>query len=368
MPATNRHLRKWVALETAVRDDDLTDEQATVATAPPTARLLVTAGPGTGKTHTLVARIAHLVEHDGVAPGGVLALSFSRAAVGELRSRLRATGSDAGRVAPVTFDSFATRVLAEVAPGGSWRDQSYDGRIEAAISRIADFGEFLEQVEHLCVDETQDLVGVRMHFVKALLEQLDVGFTLLGDPAQGIYDFTLQPDGDPIRDGSPAFYAWVRQRYRTDLQDAALTRNHRAKTPNVAAAAALGPRVLKDPVGAASALADLLDDAPTLGSLDAIENDSVNQTTAILCRNNGHALWISRDLNNQGIAHVLRRGGDKPEHRSLGCLARQSCWPSNIEQEHVRNRSRQARLRRTKPEGGMESSPSRSEARERHRS
>ncbi|WP_395161299.1 UvrD-helicase domain-containing protein, partial [Ilumatobacter sp.] len=133
----------------------LTDEQTTVASAEPTVRQLVTAGPGTGKTHTLVARIGHLVDFHDVSPGGVLALSFSRAAVGELTRRLRATGDDAGRVAPITFDSFATRVLAQIDPEGEWKESSFDGRIEEAISRIDDFGEFLERIEHVCVDELQ---------------------------------------------------------------------------------------------------------------------------------------------------------------------------------------------------------------------
>ena len=148
----------------------LTDEQRAVAEAPIAAKLLVNAGPGTGKTHTLVARISHLIDVQDLAPGAVLALSFSRAAVGVMRTRLKATEEAAARVLPITFDSMATRVLSHVDPDGAWQETSYDGRIEAATARIGDVVDFLSEIEHVCVDEVQDLVGVRMKFVQALID------------------------------------------------------------------------------------------------------------------------------------------------------------------------------------------------------
>jgi superfamily I DNA/RNA helicase/Zn-dependent peptidase ImmA (M78 family)/CRISPR/Cas system-associated exonuclease Cas4 (RecB family) len=51
---------------------------------------LVIAGPGTGKTSTLVGRVAHLVRERGVAPDHVLALTFSNKAAREMRERLAA--------------------------------------------------------------------------------------------------------------------------------------------------------------------------------------------------------------------------------------------------------------------------------------
>src|SRR5262249_11005686 len=49
---------------------------------------LIVAGPGTGKTSALLARIAHLIEQRRVAPTRILALTFSRRAATELRERL----------------------------------------------------------------------------------------------------------------------------------------------------------------------------------------------------------------------------------------------------------------------------------------
>ena len=56
----------------------------------------------------------------------------------------------------------------------------------------------LTDVRHLIVDEVQDLVGVRARLVLAVLATLppDVGFTLLGDPHQAVYDFQLEDQHD----------------------------------------------------------------------------------------------------------------------------------------------------------------------------
>ncbi|NBT25766.1 MAG: ATP-dependent helicase [Actinobacteria bacterium] len=52
----------------------------------------IVAGPGTGKTATLVLRILRVVFVDGVPPGSVLAMTFTRKAASELRSRILSWG------------------------------------------------------------------------------------------------------------------------------------------------------------------------------------------------------------------------------------------------------------------------------------
>jgi superfamily I DNA/RNA helicase/RecB family exonuclease len=52
--------------------------------------LLVLAGPGTGKTTTIVEAVAHRIEHRGIDPERILALTFSRKAAAELRERITA--------------------------------------------------------------------------------------------------------------------------------------------------------------------------------------------------------------------------------------------------------------------------------------
>src|SRR5579859_6052863 len=52
--------------------------------------LLVLAGPGTGKTTTIVAAVADRIERRGIDPERVLVLTFSRKAAAELRERITA--------------------------------------------------------------------------------------------------------------------------------------------------------------------------------------------------------------------------------------------------------------------------------------
>ncbi len=72
--------------------------------------ILVIAGAGSGKTRTLVHRVAHLVE-TGAEPGSILLLTFTRRAAGEMLSRARELSPQAARVEGGTFHSLAHRLL-----------------------------------------------------------------------------------------------------------------------------------------------------------------------------------------------------------------------------------------------------------------
>jgi DNA helicase II / ATP-dependent DNA helicase PcrA len=76
--------------------------------------LLIIAGPGSGKTRTLVHRIAHLVADRGVAGAQCLAITFTRRAAAEMRERLHAMlGPEAGGIAVHTFHSLGLVMLRE---------------------------------------------------------------------------------------------------------------------------------------------------------------------------------------------------------------------------------------------------------------
>ncbi|KMO84558.1 ATP-dependent DNA helicase [Mycolicibacterium chubuense] len=101
---------------TASRDrllGDLDEEQREAVLAP-RGPVCVLAGAGTGKTRTITRRIAHLVTAGHVAPGQVLAVTFTQRAAGEMRGRLRALddGTGTGAVQAQTFHAAARRQLA----------------------------------------------------------------------------------------------------------------------------------------------------------------------------------------------------------------------------------------------------------------
>ena len=73
--------------------------------------LLIIAGAGTGKTRTLVYRVAHLIER-GVRAERILLLTFTRRAAQEMLSRAeRLVGSNSKRVHGGTFHATAHRLL-----------------------------------------------------------------------------------------------------------------------------------------------------------------------------------------------------------------------------------------------------------------
>ena len=66
----------------------------------------VIAGPGTGKTGTLVERIAWLVEERGVKPREITAVTFTNQAAAEMRQRLEARLGGRRAVAGMTIGTF----------------------------------------------------------------------------------------------------------------------------------------------------------------------------------------------------------------------------------------------------------------------
>lgn len=70
-----------------VNEYGLNDEQKRVLLAK--GNLLINAGAGSGKTHTMVAKIAYCVRELGYHPDQILATSFTRAASGEIKERVK---------------------------------------------------------------------------------------------------------------------------------------------------------------------------------------------------------------------------------------------------------------------------------------
>ncbi len=78
---------------------------------------LVLAGPGTGKTTTLVEAIVDRVERRGADPDSVLALTFSRKAAEQLRDRVTARlGRTTSTTMCATFHSFAYALIRRYSP------------------------------------------------------------------------------------------------------------------------------------------------------------------------------------------------------------------------------------------------------------
>jgi DNA helicase-2/ATP-dependent DNA helicase PcrA len=107
--------------------------------------LLIVAGAGSGKTRVLTHRIAYLLGERGVAPGQVLAITFTNKAAGEMAARVAAlTGSRARAMWVMTFHAACVRILRREAkrfgyPSAfSIYDQADSQRLMALVCRELD--------------------------------------------------------------------------------------------------------------------------------------------------------------------------------------------------------------------------------------
>ncbi|MEW2302867.1 UvrD-helicase domain-containing protein [Streptomyces sp. NPDC006655] len=303
----------------------LTDEQLAVVEQPWDARVLVTAGAGAGKTHTLVRRLDALCGHEdqdqALETAEILVLTFSRAAARELRERISRHGERAQRVRARTFDAWAYEVLLQAHPEGEWGAIGFDERIAAATRAIEkgalEIGDALPPA-HVVIDEVQDLLGGRRELVETLLDryQDSCGFTVVGDAAQSVYGFQIEDLSERV-DETGRFFDWLRGSYPDDLVELRLTRNFRATTAEARVALAHGPLLqqVTDPDEAGRLYEELrdllLDPANGMGTLDdefTLDGlRDLSDTCAILTRDNQQALVVSGLLHASGIDHRLRR-------------------------------------------------------------
>ncbi|MFC3147250.1 UvrD-helicase domain-containing protein [Piscinibacterium candidicorallinum] len=294
-----------------------TPEQSAVIDAEPDARLLVVAGPGTGKTQVAAMRLVHLLRA-GLQPSQILVLSFSRSAVATLTARIAALDlrdesivEDLRHLAIRTFDSWAFRLLRQA--GASVSEllaNSHDTNIELATQQLAGGHasqalDRLSAIRHVIVDEFQDLPGVRADMVIELLAALTVepqrrvGFTVLGDPAQSIFQFSVTQESHTARMRDP--WDVLKERLGKDLRQISMIRNHRS-TEELARIAAALREILQssnvDPMRKLEAVRGYLDRLPSKDPETKIGPellDSLPQgSLAVLTRTNGEALMVAK--------------------------------------------------------------------------
>ncbi|MCG8306546.1 MAG: UvrD-helicase domain-containing protein [Cytophagales bacterium] len=99
-----------------------------------TGSILVKAGPGTGKTSTLIQWIGHQIATEQARPSQVLAITFTNKAASEISERLvRTLGEEAKQVETGTFHALAYKMLQEHSPE---LDTVYDEANRLSIIRF----------------------------------------------------------------------------------------------------------------------------------------------------------------------------------------------------------------------------------------
>ncbi len=293
-------------------------DAAVLIESPPSARILVNAGPGTGKTYTVIQRLAYLAQTRAVNLQNVLVLCFSRSAVAVIRERLEEqieTGKlpfETRRLFPNirTIDSFATLMIRETAE--ALEQLSYDERIETFIALAQEYGEDFGQLEYLIIDEIQDLVGVRARMIKTILEHLQCGFLLLGDKCQSIYDYLLDPNSNEL--SSAEFYAWLESRFGAELQGYELTENKRQLAHLISLAGNFRQAILtNNEIRIKQSLQQCTSSLETVtwSKLSGFLRMNSNYKYAILCQTNARAATMAQKLYADEIPHTVALGSQR---------------------------------------------------------
>ena len=173
-----------------------TPEQIEIISSDRSARKLVQAGPGTGKTAVACARVAHLIETQGLLPHEIFLISFTNAAIHELRNRIKSylTNPDlASGLRITTLDSFSASLQSGFIP-----DSTFSGNFTESIKSTSELifsnieaAEYIRNVQHLIVDEAQDISGARTELLLNFVFKFEktTGVTVFYDSAQAIYGF-----------------------------------------------------------------------------------------------------------------------------------------------------------------------------------
>jgi len=160
-------------------------------------RILVDAGPGTGKTSTACARVAWLIENQAIQPNQILMTSFTNAAIHEISGRIGSFLSQPEKAHGIkisTLDSFSWSLRAGF-NNGDLELKGFVENIEQAAELLAideSAKEYLSGIEHFIVDEAQDITGPRAILVLSIIANLSkkCGVSIFSDEAQAIYGFS----------------------------------------------------------------------------------------------------------------------------------------------------------------------------------
>lgn len=322
--------------------------QATVIGQPVKARQLVEAGPGYGKTEVSCARVAHLLD-TGTPASSILLLSFTRTAVREMRERIiRLAHSlpEAKGVSIKTIDSFSWMLRRNFVSSGQ------SGSYEQAIADVAQalqgddensdaLREALEMYQHVLVDEAQDLYGVRAELIAGVLSILpeECGWTLFHDPAQAIYGWEDDLEGDEPQTNLVSLL----EQYQLPHEKAALTHLHRtASHEHINLLLESRSIVLaQDEPAPATRLRSRLfgeEEPAELGWEELVELiQGLPQDTFILFRTRAEALDASNTLFMEKVPHRLRFGdlpGVVPPW--IACIAHSTAADRVTEEEFSR--------------------------------
>lgn len=151
--------------------------------------ILVSAGPGSGKTKILVHKVASLLVMEDIKPEQFLMLTFSRPAALEFKKRLaHIVGNVAFYTDIFTYHSLAFSILGRL--GSLERSENVIKEATLALEKDEYTGKRIDFKSVLVIDEYQDISLDEFNFIRAIINQAeDIRVIAVGDDDQNIYEF-----------------------------------------------------------------------------------------------------------------------------------------------------------------------------------
>ena len=307
---------------TALRYEEISVPNPVIR-APIHSHIILNSGPGTGKTYTIIQRLIYILSNELCPADEIYILCYTRSAKGVIESKLEQAVTDglippsAQNICVLTFDSYATYFLLEMKEQGVIEDDlagcDYNDRIRLFNQHIS--SEDFEGVSYFIVDEIQDLVNERAEMVLDILKYLKCGYLLAGDRCQSIYDY--EADKDATLD-SVEFYRRAEAQFPEDMQRYEIIVNRRQCPELAMEAHKMREVLLHGSVSQqnlyAKALMEQYSEKLRIEKYIETLTEEPSASTAILCRNNGEAEYISSILCKKGIPHSLNRGVNNQQH------------------------------------------------------
>ena len=150
--------------------------------------IMILAGPGSGKTKTLVHKIAYLLTFENKKSENFLMLAHSKVAVREFRDRLyKILGAQSLDVTIMTFHAFALNLIGKKI----YQESELDGAISFATKALNEGEISLPYIDTLMLDEYQDVTAKSYEFIKAIYSKMSGKKQIIavGDDDQLINDF-----------------------------------------------------------------------------------------------------------------------------------------------------------------------------------
>jgi DNA helicase-2/ATP-dependent DNA helicase PcrA len=309
----------------------------------PSSHLLITAGPGTGKSATLKLRVEYLLDK-GIDPYKILIITFTKKATKELQERLKTYNG----LNIYTFHSLAARQLhslgIEITPMSDAllrsliRDLDYPSlskkdlalEISRAINLMPDSNQELATIysslkqakdlydhedliklateniakgkispdyQYILVDEVQDATLLQLEFLKQLITPT-TQLMAVGDPRQAIYGF---------RGSFPEVFTYIEKDF-PNISRLELIKNHRSAPEIITAANAIFPQLAPLQASGGKGEVKIIGALSPYTEADYVINDIKKQIGALALEKDTH---LPSNLSFKDIAILFRHHSQK---------------------------------------------------------